>query len=283
MNLSNELDKIMSGVSGPKILLLGATHGNEPVGVDAWKCLKEMFVADEFSLVNGEVHFLEVNPMARKMGVRFIEHNMNRIFTDSLPESVEGQRASAIREFFKANKYDYVLDAHSVSVGEFSMFINFSDDSVKEARVLNKTPILLDIRPEHIRGSICEEAIKNNAKAFAVECGNHVSPNAIKVFLSHIFKLLSSQGMVESIPDKFIAKDVADVVHYKVFDKIAPYEGMEWVVPNVETGLGLKKGQVFATNNAGIDTIAEQDCYMLMPSKVPDPNDEDAGFLAIKV
>lgn len=62
---------ICSGVPGPKIVIMGGVHGNEPVGVDAIIEIQK----DLTGLKRGEVTFILGNPQAYLQGIRFISSN----------------------------------------------------------------------------------------------------------------------------------------------------------------------------------------------------------------
>ena len=76
------LDKYIydSQIPGPKLLLLGAIHGNETAGTKAILKLKKALDKKQITLKSGQLTLLPVcNPLAYEQGVRFVEKNLNRL------------------------------------------------------------------------------------------------------------------------------------------------------------------------------------------------------------
>ena len=70
------LDKYIydSRIPGPKLLLLGAIHGNETAGTKAIRKLMSALDNNEINLKSGSLVLLPVcNPLAYEHGVRFME------------------------------------------------------------------------------------------------------------------------------------------------------------------------------------------------------------------
>ena len=67
---------------------------------------------------------------------------------------------------------------------------------------------------------------------------------------------------------------------YTLSAPIKPHQGFVWDLP-VASEVFLKAGKQYAHDDLGAH-VAPEDCYILIPSKDPQPEDFDAGFLAIK-
>jgi hypothetical protein len=67
---------------------------------------------------------------------------------------------------------------------------------------------------------------------------------------------------------------------YTLTAPIKPHKGFIWDL-SVASELHLSAGTQFAHDDLG-PQIAQEECYIMMPSKVPQPEDFDAGFLAVK-
>src|SRR3989338_6695361 len=101
---------------GPMVLVVGGTHGDEPMGVQVIHALKEEL---KNQAVVGEIIVMIGNPEAVEKKVRFVDSDLNRFFGNEaalknkplqarLKEEV---RAREIMPLLK--KVDYLLDIHS--------------------------------------------------------------------------------------------------------------------------------------------------------------------------
>ncbi len=99
--------------AGPKLLVLGAVHGNETCGPNAIARVIEDCRAGRVSIRRGEVTFLPVaNPKAHRQNTREGDRNLNRDLRER-PQPVDnedriGNRLSAI-----LRQHDMLLDVHS--------------------------------------------------------------------------------------------------------------------------------------------------------------------------
>ncbi|MFA5318466.1 MAG: succinylglutamate desuccinylase/aspartoacylase family protein [Patescibacteria group bacterium] len=86
-----------------KILIITATHGDEPMCVDVAQKIKKGWLGKNFDL-------LIANPKALKKNKRYIDADLNRIFPGKLNGNYEEKRAKKIIKISK--NYDYVIDLH---------------------------------------------------------------------------------------------------------------------------------------------------------------------------
>ena len=123
-----------SGVVGPNLVFVGSTHGSEPAGTIANIEIHKQLVSGELKLKMGKVVFVLGNPQAFLHSKRFVEKNLNRVFSAEIASGLEGARAGEFRDYFKSHKVDFLLDLHSVSVGDFQFVIYFHNhETVKTA------------------------------------------------------------------------------------------------------------------------------------------------------
>lgn len=100
----------------PRILILGAQHGDERLGPRLQRFLHNN-TTDHYVTVD----YLTGNPRALRRNVRFTETDLNRSFDASSAKSYEEKRAWHILRFIQVGEYDYVLDIHTsrADVGKF--------------------------------------------------------------------------------------------------------------------------------------------------------------------
>jgi hypothetical protein len=87
-----------------KILVIGGTHGNEPLGIDLVKKIKAKPINNVFAVL--------ANEQAVLRNVRFIKTDLNRSFP-GLANSVDYESKRAAKILLLCKKYDLVLDFHN--------------------------------------------------------------------------------------------------------------------------------------------------------------------------
>ena len=102
--------------NGPKILVVGGTHGNEPSGYEALKNLKEKLDIGEIKIKRGKLVMIpEVNKCGIKAGLRWNPGNLfnldiNRAYPTSIWEDGKCYITQKIKE--AVDNCDFILDLH---------------------------------------------------------------------------------------------------------------------------------------------------------------------------
>ncbi|MDP2630707.1 MAG: succinylglutamate desuccinylase/aspartoacylase family protein [Candidatus Uhrbacteria bacterium] len=286
VNTSLAFSMVLRGAQpGPHIVIVGGTHGTEPVGINASVVLHRYFTDHQEALLRGKITFILGNPQAYKENVRFIDENLNRAFHENTSDTVEGKRAQEIQSHLKHTIVTALLDLHSVSVGEFQMAAYVKGEKNERfALQISPLPLHFIFTERDLPGSLIGDASRYGSDALAVECGNHNSSHAINVALHHIHAVLQLFNMIQS--DTFpsyapIDKTSSPATIYETITPIKPHAGFHFFDSNVSTGTFAAKVAVFAIDDEMKHT-APQDCYIVMPDKNPKPGDFDAGFLCTK-
>ena len=124
--------EVNSGNPGPKTIIFGGTHGNEPSGVKAIVKAHQLLTANPDLIASGQIHFILGNPEAFIQNLRFIDQDLNRVFHQPKGNSVEALRAREIIKLFEViGPIDSILDLHTVSKGDYQIMIY--DDEQKNA------------------------------------------------------------------------------------------------------------------------------------------------------
>ena len=102
---------------GPRLLVLGAVHGNETCGTRAMQRLLEELERGDVVLQRGRVTFIPVtNPLAYQLGQRTGDRNLNRNMAPSaIPQDFEDRIANVLCPLLEA--HDVLLDLHSFHTG----------------------------------------------------------------------------------------------------------------------------------------------------------------------
>ncbi len=268
-----------SGIIGENVLIVGAVHGNEKVGVETSLYFINKLKNGEIKLEKGSITFLIANPVAFLEDKRFIGKDLNRAFLEDITEDMffEAKRVNEIRHFLKNNSFDVLIDLHSVSRGDFKILVyNFYNPKVSS---FLEGIACLDLhfiyKDEHIPNTLMQEGLRNNIISFAIECGNHLSDNAFLVAKEQIFATLYKLKMINIIFEK---KEI-EIKKYLTIKKINIGRNFRFLVEDISTQTFLKKDTILSIDDDNGEQIISEDCYAFMPSKVINPNSEDAGFL----
>lgn len=99
--------------SGPRLLVLGAVHGNETCGTQGIHRLVAELDAGQLSLTSGTLTLVPIsNPLAYNKGQRNGERNLNRNLRPSTePQDFEDRIANALCPLLAG--HDTLLDLHS--------------------------------------------------------------------------------------------------------------------------------------------------------------------------
>lgn len=90
-----------------KILLLASQHGDELLGDYLHTHLKI-----HYSHLLQHISFKIANPKAYKLGVRYIDSDLNRSYNKG-PATYERRRASYIKRYIREQAFDLILDLHT--------------------------------------------------------------------------------------------------------------------------------------------------------------------------
>lgn len=102
---------------GPRLLVLGAVHGNETCGTQAITSLLAEIEKGELAIERGTVTFIPVtNPLAYELKRRMGDRNLNRnMAVTAAPQDYEDRIANLLCPILEA--HDVLLDLHSFHTG----------------------------------------------------------------------------------------------------------------------------------------------------------------------
>ncbi len=278
--------QIQGSQPGPHLAFVGATHGNEIVGVEAIVELVKFLEKENLQLDKGKISFIIGNPKAYRQRVRFIDENLNRVFTGQYADTVESRRAEEISKFLKeAEGLTALVDLHSVSVGTFSAVVYPPNPaSISLSQKISNLNLHFSTEEEHTPGLLISFAANLNKAACVIECGNHTDIHSINVALEHIVRTITHFDLLPITKLPFIelkSTSNQEILVYKTIAPIKPHRNFHFTIPEVETGTPIRAGQLYAVDEQ-TQHVAPQDCFIVMPDKNPKFGDHDAGFLAIK-
>jgi len=109
--------ELRSGRGGPRTVVFGGIHGNEPCGVHAIRHLLQEFSAKRLLLESGSLVLAIGNEQALRAGVRYVGENMNRQFHVSQPpmgSDYERTRVDELKAILRSD-ITVLLDLHATS------------------------------------------------------------------------------------------------------------------------------------------------------------------------
>ncbi len=212
-----------------KIAVIGGTHGNEPVGIEVMKHLKQ-------NKPKGCLHDYECflgNPRAYEEGKRFIDTDLNRTFgKNGERKGYEGDQSAALSKEIQG-KFDFILDLHTTTSNMgLTLLLNNDHENTR-----NAAAYLKELMPEIkiIEGMrLGEECPYTNNMAQAgltVEVG----PVANNVLDSAL--ILATNKMVTAILEWDFKSDIdlKEVEHFKSIGEYTfPKTGDWYVHPSLE-------------------------------------------------
>lgn len=138
-----------------KILIIGATHGNELLGTKLFSHI----LAHRRELLE-HVEFIIGNPRAYAQGVRYTEGDLNRSY-GTRKRTYEARRAREIVQHIKRGKYDLVIDMHTTTCVQDDVMITIAPDNLTVRRFLAACHVdkLLKVQPMHDIASVVENLI----------------------------------------------------------------------------------------------------------------------------
>lgn len=258
--------------AGPRLLVLGAVHGDEVCGTDAIRAIVSQLENNQLELVCGEVTFVPIcNPKAYAARLRHVGKNLNRMVAHySNPQTYEEELANQLTGLIAAS--DYLLDIHSFeSEGEAFVFQDYTDDKAASfARCLGLN-IIITGWPEMYADPAAYAINAGDTIGYAhqcgitgalIECGQHNDTHAAKIAeqaiinaLMHL-QMIGGRDFLEKFPNPKI------IQARKVYPKHK--EGV--LAKNWQHLDAIAKGEILATYVDGAEETAPCDGIILLPN-----------------
>jgi len=291
---SRILGKFEGTEPGPLLICIGAMHGNEPAGVEAIKLMLKMLEVEPITnpkfTYKGEFLGLIGNLEAYNSGKRFIDRDMNRLFTKESIEKIKSNlpqdllcEENEIKELLEvvdpaidANKHRKIilLDLHTTSSagGVFSIAID-DPESVQIAIELH-APVITGML-KGLEGTTLHYFNRKNLGLNIVpvtfESGQHSELLSVNRAIAAITNCMRTIGSVkaedvENRHDQLLveySKDLPKVVQLKERYDISQDDDFE-MMPDFANFQKIRKGQVLAKDKNG-EILADMDGRILMP------------------
>lgn len=192
------------------MLLIGATHGDEPIGIEVAEKIRSLLGEDKVDLMIG-------NPRAYELGRRFVEVDLNRTYPGDIRSDVyeEGLAADNLK---KAKQYDWIIDVHETKYSSESFVViprsKIPDKDFVEATGFKKV-VLWPSTSGRNTGPIAQFLDNAIEIEISVKEGNRE-----KIVSETAGNLIGLSKWTKGEP----VKDDQDQVIYKVYGKISEEE-----------------------------------------------------------
>lgn len=190
LSINRTIAEIHGSEKGPTVVFFGGIHGNEVSGVFA---LKEVFntIPANTIPVKGSIYAISGNLKALKKGQRFIDKDLNRIWTldniynkSSSAFVAEDQEQDEILKLLEDIVYQnqppfYFIDIHSTSSKSIP-FITINDALInRRFSELFPVPIVLGIE-EYLEGPLLSYINQLGYVSLGIEVGQHDEKESIQ-------------------------------------------------------------------------------------------------------
>ena len=294
--------------AGPRLIVLGAVHGNETCGTRAIERVLDEIDGGALPIVRGAVTFVPVaNPLAYRSGQRIGERNLNRnLRPHAEPRDNEDRIANVLCPLLA--QHDVLLDLHSFhspgepfamigpldNAGTLEPFAHAAQEEALALRLgprrivegwlatyavgvkerLRRTPPteyhqLLNTDPSYGVGTT-EYMRSQGGYAVTLECGQHADQNAPEVARQAIHSALAHLGITQESPPA-ARTGVEFLKLTEVVDRLHADDHLsrQWV-----SFTPLNAGDLIATRADGTPVTAREDGFIVFPHPAAVPGNE---------
>jgi uncharacterized protein len=286
--------------TGPRLIVLGAVHGNEISGSLAIQRVLSELEEGHLQIVRGQVTFLPItNPLAYTKGQRMGERNLNRnLYPNAAPQDYEDRIANVLCPLLAA--HDVLLDMHSFhTVGQpFAMLGPQDNNDTLEpfAHAAKEEALALRLGPQRIvEGwlSTYAQGVKNRLSRTApserahllstdprygvgtteymrsqggwgitLECGQHDDPAAPEVGYQAIVRTLAHLQLIDT-PNPAAHPDPLLLKLMQVTDRLHAGDSFVKAWASYDP---LESGQLIGTRHDGTPVTAPHPGFIVFPN-----------------
>jgi predicted deacylase len=288
---------------GPRLVVLGAVHGNETCGTVAIGRVTGELDRGELAIARGAVTFVPVtNPLAFARRDRAGERNLNRnLFPREAPADFEDRIANRLCALLA--QHDVLLDLHSTraatqpfcmlgprdNAGDVEPFAHQAREralarvlgvsrfvegwlgtyaqGVRRRREAGATGLTADVR----YGVGTTEYMRSvGGYALTLECGQHEDPSSPEVAYRAIHNALAHLRLVDAPPPAPVGAYEGLRIE-EVFDRAHAGDAFARTWASFDR---VQRGDVIARRHDGAEIVAKKDGWILFPDAKAAPGHE---------
>jgi len=285
---------------GPRLIVLGAVHGNETSGTRGIERVLAELDAGTLTLLRGTVTFVPVtNPLAYQKRQRMGDRNLNRnLYPNGQPQDYEDHIANVLCPLLAA--HDVLLDLHSFhTAGEpFAMLGPSNNTGSLEpfALAAQEQALALRLGPRRIvegwldtyaagvKRRMARTAPADRAQllstdprygvgtteymrtqggyAITLECGQHDDPAAPEVAYQAIRRTLAHLQLVDGADPQ----PTSGIEFLRLTEVVDRYHAGDQFAQPWASYDPVKQGQLIGTRQDGTPVLAPQDGHIVFPN-----------------
>ena len=285
---------------GPKLIVLGAVHGNETSGTRGIERIVADFDSGKLALKQGSVTFVPItNPLAYNKKQRMGDRNLNRnLYPNAAPQDYEDRIANVLCPMLAG--HDVLLDLHSFHTpgepfamlgpvnnqGDLEPFTHADKEQAMALRLGCKRIVegwldtyavgvkkrlertapserahLLSTDPRYGVGTT-EYMRTQGGYGITLECGQHDDPAAPEVACQAILRTLAHLGLIDA-PNPAPTQGIVFLRLSEVTDRHHANDAFAKPWASYDP---LKQGELIGTRHDGTLLHAPQDGYIVFPN-----------------
>lgn len=284
---------------GPKLIIIGSVHGNEPCGPQAISRAIADCRAGRLLIRRGEVSFLPVaNLKAYRQRTREGDRNLNRdlrekTIAEDYEDRVGNRICSLLREHdvlldihsFKGEGEPFVFAGPSNNLGEIEPFRHAKAEGEFAVRLGTSIVIhgWLDIYEKFLNERVRLGLVnRTRSEGFGtteymrfsggygvtLECGSHDDPASIEVGYAAILNALAHLQLIDAPAPKASVTCTIQIVDVALCEAQGDRIEGSW-----KTGATVRAGEVLARRANGEALVAPRDGFIVFPNGNPKPGD----------
>ena len=280
--VSRIINKIEGKRKGITIVIFAGIHGNENSGIFA---IQEVFKRIKKLQLNGTVYGVSGNLKALELNRRFIDEDLNRIWTFENLESLIRKKELNTEEKEQSELFDllneiislnpgpfYFIDLHTTS-SKTEPFITINDALInRRFSKLFPVPIVLGIE-EYLNGPLLTYINQLGYVSLGFESGQHDELISIKNHVSFLYLLLVytrilKEEDISDFKDHYDSLKKASKNNSDIFEVIHLHKIKENEIFKMKNGFKsfepVKKGTLLATSN-GDEIRSGKNGILFMP------------------
>ncbi|MEQ9425355.1 MAG: succinylglutamate desuccinylase/aspartoacylase family protein [Cyclobacteriaceae bacterium] len=196
--------------NGPLIACVAALHGNEQVGIKAFKRVFDKIQTHKIQ-VQGSLLGLAGNVKAISTNTRFIDYDLNRSWTDMHLQhaQIQGDFKRAEDEemidlknrldtyFSKGTRPKVLIDLHATSSANGNFIVIPENDAANPIVKSLQQPIVVNL-DQYVNGTMLQHYHTQGVLAFAFEGGMIGTPEALILHEAGLWEILKASGVIQA-------------------------------------------------------------------------------------
>lgn len=279
------LGKIEGAPGGPLIICIAALHGNEHIGLHAFRNVYSAILNHHIDL-NGKLVGLIGNLNATMSNQRYVDYDMNRCWhpdhiqkirsSDSLSHSEDYELKELLHQIESeiSNQFSDVIivDLHATSADKGNFLVVPGHTATHPVVKAIKLPVVVNLE-RYLEGTLLEYFHKQGYLSFAFEGGAIGTSESYHLHTSGLWEILDKSGAVthhdHEVEDHYlkqlelVSASLPNMVIAKYRHEIVKGSGFH-MLPGFHNFQPIKKGQQLAVDNQG-PIFALEDGLIFLP------------------